>query len=100
MLLRWKLHPRETGLRAVCAGPRGSDYHDGKKIYAKVQALGGGGRLTVGWFWVAGWDSGIPHKNTSRTPVATADEAKAQAMAYVKEHLVAQRAQADQKGGA
>ncbi len=80
--LRWKLEPRETGLRAVCAGPRGSSLHDGTKRYATVRALRGGG-----WFWVAGWDSGVPHKNTCDAPSATAQEAKDAALAYVKQHL-------------
>ena len=82
--LRWKLDPRETGLRSVGAGPRGSTLHDGEKRYATVSPIRGGG-----WYWVAGWSSGVPHMNTSHSPVDTADEAKAQAMAYVKEHLAA-----------
>jgi hypothetical protein len=79
--LRWKLQPRETGLRAVGARPRGSVLHDGEKRFAVVSPTDGG------WYWVAGWSSGIPHKNTWATPVDTVEEAKAQAMAYVKEHL-------------
>ncbi len=85
MRLRWKLNPRETGLARVGAGPRGSTLRDGSgKRYATVSALGSG---HDGWFWVAGWGSGVPHKNTCDAPCATVEEAKAQAMAYVKSHL-------------
>ena len=82
--LRWKLNPRETGLRAVCAGLRGSTLHDGEKQYATVSHLRNGG-----WFWVAGWGSGVPRMNTWKTPLPTAQEAKDAAMAYVKAHLSA-----------
>lgn len=80
--LRWKLQPRETGLRAIGAGPRGSELHDGEKRFAVVSPTDGDK-----WYWVAGWSSGLPHKNTWQTPVATVEEAKAQAMAYVKEQI-------------
>jgi hypothetical protein len=36
---------------------------------------------------VAGWDSGIPKKNTVDEPVGSESEAKAAAMAYVKKCL-------------
>lgn len=89
MKLRWKLNPRETGLRAIGAGPRGSRLHDGEKTYATVSALRHR-HETTGWFWVAGWDSDVPYMNTCNAPVATADDAKAAAMAYVKKHLAQQ----------
>ena len=86
--LRWKLQPAETGLRAVGAGPRSSDLHDGEKQYAVVSPVGGGWRAPLtGWYWVAGWDSGVPHMNTCDRPCKTVEEAKASAMAYVKAHL-------------
>ena len=87
MRLRWKLNPRETGLARVVAGPRGSSLRDesGKK-YAAVSVLG---RWRDGWFWVAGWDSDVPYQNTCDAPCATVEEAKAQALAYVKSHLSA-----------
>lgn len=81
--LRWKKEPSETGLRAVGQGPRGYRYHDGEKQYASVSPLGGGWRPMRGWYWVAGWDSDVPHKNTCNEPVATPEEAKEQAAAYV-----------------
>jgi len=31
MSLRWKKEKAETGLAAVCASPRGFEYHDGEK---------------------------------------------------------------------
>ena len=86
--LRWKLHPAETCLRAVGAGPRSSDLHDGEKRYAVVYPIGGGWRAPLtGWYWVAGWDSGVPHENTCYRPCVTVEQAKAEAMAYVKAHL-------------
>ncbi len=91
--LRWKLEPAETGLRSIGAGPRSSNLHDGTTKFASVSSLGGNwaGPVT-GWYWVAGWDSDVPYKNTCGDPAATAEEAKAQAMAYVREHLAKQAA--------
>lgn len=83
--LRWKKEPRETGLRAIGAGPRSSWLHDGQKRYACVSALRRYGQSP--WYWVAGWDSDVPHKNTCGEPVLTEAEAKAAAMAYVRGHL-------------
>ncbi|PVX86429.1 hypothetical protein C7402_102265 [Paraburkholderia unamae] len=83
MRLRWRQHKRETGLRSVLAIPRGSDLHDGEKVYAKVYSSGRQGDL---WYWVAGWGSGVPHNNTCETPTSL-DEAKRQALEYVKNHL-------------
>lgn len=86
--LRWKKKKRPTGLAAIGSAPPGYIYHDGEKQYASVSPLSGGRRGAVrGWFWVAGWDSDIPHKNTCDTPCETVDEAKRQAAAYVKENL-------------
>ena len=85
--LRWKKEPSETGLRAVGQAPRGYRYHDGEKQYATVSPLGGGWRPMLGWYWVAGWSSGVPHMNTCNNPVATPEEAKEQAEAYVTKFL-------------
>jgi len=82
--LRWKMEPRETGLRPVVAGPRASWLTDGEKRYACVSSHG---RSSVRWYWVAGWDSGIPLRNTCGDPPLSLDEAKAAAMAYVKAAL-------------
>ncbi len=86
--LRWKLEPKETGLRAIGASPRSSWLSCDGKRYACVSSLGGGWHGPVrGWYWVAGWDSDIPHMNTCNNPCATVEEAKEQAMAYVKHNL-------------
>ena len=88
--LRWKKNLRETGLASVCSGPRGSKYHDGRLVYATVSASIE--RFQVnGWYWVAGWDSGVPYKNTCFDLCETEDEAKKQASAYVKKHLLGGR---------
>jgi hypothetical protein len=81
--LRWKKHARETGLRAVVAGPRGSDYTDGVTVYAKVQAHH---RLRgEGWFWYS--SAGGEHRNTSNDPAPDEATAKRQAQEYVKAQL-------------
>jgi len=82
--LRWKLAPKETGLRAIGAGPRPSWLTDGKTRYACVSSLG---KSAARWFWVAGWDSAVPHRNTAGEAPLSLDEAKSAAMAYVREHL-------------
>ena len=89
--LRWKMEPRETGLRSIGAGPRGSILHDGSgDSLVSVVPDGGGCRgPLIGWFWVCSQRDWLPYANTYKTPVATADEAKAAAMAYVKKHLAA-----------
>lgn len=87
--LRWKKEPAETGLRAVGAGPRSSNLHDGETEYATVAATGGGWHGQVaGWYWAA--FERVPYRNTHATPCATEAEAKAKAMAYVKQHLATQ----------
>jgi len=59
-----------------------------KKIYAVVSPDGGGWRGVIkGWYWVAGWDSDVPYKNTYEKPCETPEEAKLQAQEYVKSHL-------------
>lgn len=86
MALRWRKDPPETGLRRTGAGPRGSTLNDGEVRCASVQALRRN-YSTVGWYWVAGWGSDVPHKNTWETPDPDEATAKAAAMAYVKQHL-------------
>lgn len=79
--LRWKLKAIQKGR---IGGPRrGSMLHDGVKTYATVSANEYGT-----WYWVAGWDSNVPHMNTCDTPVKTVEEAKKQALAYVKKHII------------
>jgi len=88
MRLRWKMNEKVSGLTAIGAAPRGYKYHDGEKQYASVLPLGGGwrGKLT-GWYWVAGWDSDVPYKNTCDDPCDTPEDAKKQASDYVKANL-------------
>lgn len=86
--LRWKKEPPVTGLASIGSGPRGSEFHDGEKLYAVVSAIGGGWRGGVkGWYFVAGWDGDMPLKNTWSRPVATEAEAKLDAETYVRSHL-------------
>ena len=80
--LRWKKDPRETGLAAIGAGPRSSRLQYGQ-IEASVNALGGGWRPLRGWYWVV--KSPGCFRNTCDTPYKTEEEAKAQAMQYVKQ---------------
>lgn len=83
MGMRWKMADRETGLRAIGAPPRSHWLRDGDRRIACVSPIN---RSGSGWYWVAGWDSGIPYRNTCGEPVQTAEDAKAAALAYVKEH--------------
>jgi hypothetical protein len=88
MRLTWKKDAAETGLRAITAGPRGSTLHDGKTRYAVVSALGGGKyNKPTGWYWVAGWSSGVTNKNTCNEPCDTEADAKKAAREYVVAHL-------------
>jgi len=86
--LSWKRDPKKTGLSAIGSSPREYELHSGETVYARVSPLGGGymGPLK-GWYWVAGWDSDIPGKNTCGTPCETPEEAKKQALEYVKANL-------------
>lgn len=88
MRLTWKKDARETGLRSIGAAPQGYKLHDGTHIYATVSPLGGSwmGPL-LGWYWVAGCDAPIPHKNTCKSPCETIEEAKKQAKEYVLLHM-------------
>lgn len=92
--LRWKKEPHKTGLRSVGASARASTLHDGQLRYAMVYAYGRYSGRT-GWYWVAGWESTVPYYNSSRytTPLQsqTEDEAKSEAMKYVKTQLLVKR---------
>jgi hypothetical protein len=87
--LRFRLCPKETGLRAIGAGPRGWDLLYGDLCIGGVSPIGGGwGGPVTGWYWVASEASvGVPWCNTCHTPSATPEEAKAACMAYVRECL-------------
>lgn len=88
MALRWKKNPPPAGLMRIVAGPRGSTLCDGGMRCATVNFVSKrNGHKREGWYWVAGWESRIPRVNTCNEPVADEATAKAQAMAYVKEHM-------------
>jgi hypothetical protein len=86
MALRWKKHARETGLRAVVAGPRGSDLRDGETVLATVYASRRQHTVT-GWYWVS--RASGDHVNTCNALDPDEATAKAQAMAHVKQHYKA-----------
>ena len=89
--LRWKKDKKETGLRAVVYRSTGSYLHDGQTIYATCSQISQSySDRTTGWYFVAGWDSNVPHKNTCDTPYPTEQEAKDAAMAYVKKFIANQ----------
>lgn len=86
--LRWKKHPRATGLAAVGAGPQGSTLHDGNTEYAMVYPHGGNWRAPLkGWYWVCSARETGEHRNTCDDLAPDEATAKAQAMTYVKAAL-------------
>lgn len=81
-MLRWKREPKRISLRALDANfQRGSDLLEDGIRFAQVTHHPG-----YGWYWQAGWNSGVPHKSTIGS-YTTQDKAKAEAVAYVKLHL-------------
>ena len=81
--LRWKKQEPIRGLARIGASPRGSDLRDSDgKVYARTS-----NHNYAGWYWVAGWDSDIPHKNTCGTLLKSEFEAKSQAMEYVRKYV-------------
>lgn len=80
MALRWRRQPRESGLAGVCQSPRGFELHDGKKIVIRVApATSLYNRWEIlGWYWYG------QGQNTCDNLVATPEEAKVQAMAWLK----------------
>ena len=92
MRLRWKKHPRETGLRSVGAGPQPSDLHDGEKQYATVYPIGGDWRRRLsGWYFVSSKEAVGQHVNTCDSPFPDEATAKAKALEFVKSRLEAMR---------
>jgi hypothetical protein len=84
MALRWKKNSRPTGLAAIVCRNQGSTLRDGETRYATVAPLHRDERQ---WYWVAGWSTGVAHKNTCGDPAPDEASAKAEAMAYVKAEL-------------
>lgn len=83
--LRWKKHERETGLRAIGAGPRGSDYTDGVQRYATVCAHSFRHTGKRGWYWVS--TIGGTVVNTCNVEGLDEATAKQEAQDYVKAQL-------------
>ena len=80
---RWRKQPRETGLRSVGARPRGYELRkDGEDLISVSPAGGGWASPLRGWYWVG---YGINTYNT-KPLFDTAEDAKADADAYYKEH--------------
>jgi hypothetical protein len=90
MRLRWKKRPRETGLRAMVAGPRGSDYTDGTKTYATVYAHSFRHTRKSGWYWTCALGE---CRNTWNEPPVDEATAKQQAQEYVKAQLAKQESE-------
>lgn len=84
--IRWKRQPRQTGLAGIGSAPPGWDLHDGETTYAWVSPLGGNWqRELAGWYWVVPEIGGMTaYQNTSGSPCSSPEEAKKQAMEYVK----------------
>lgn len=97
MALKWKKDKQVTGLARVCAAPVSHTLRDGDCRVAVVSPLGRGPRAQ--WFWVVGWESDLPRKNTCNEPVADIESAKTAAMAYVKEQMALLAAQPSKSNG-
>jgi hypothetical protein len=90
--LRWRRQPNETGLARVCQTERGYDLRMGEEVLAQVRpTYAGFGRQSEGYYWFARSGDWLPLKNTASTPVATMEEAKREAEAYVRRYLPAKQ---------
>ena len=89
---RWKKDDRETGLRAVGSGPRGSTFRNGSGYIASVQARGGGWRGPArGWYYVVCGDS-LEYVNTCNDQLyATDKDAKIAAVECIKAQIKARK---------
>lgn len=84
MRMTWKMSPKETGLRAVAAGPRSHFLKiDGEEM-ASVGAVGRTGK----WFWTA-FAGKVPYHNSwkEKKVYDDVDSAKREAEKYVLKHL-------------
>lgn len=85
MRITFKQHTRETGLRAVCAGPRGWDIKvNGKRVgsVSWVNAGIGSVKRPMGWFFVV--SDPFPYINTCDAPLEDSEQVKANAKAYIQ----------------
>ncbi len=79
---RWSKEPRETGLRSITQGVRGFELKkDGVRLAFVSPLYSPNDRFQViGWYWYGF------RQNTSNSPVATPEEAKAQAMEAYRQY--------------
>jgi hypothetical protein len=75
MAMRWAKQPDEKGLAGVCQFPRGWELREHGRVQIAVAPID---RKCSAWYWYGHGE------NTSYRPVATAEEAKAQAAAHYK----------------
>lgn len=92
--LRWRREPRERGLAGVVQGELGYQLWLGSERIATVAVYYEFGRHSrkLGYYWVARNDAlGVPLRNTADGGriYATADDAKAACLEYVRECLSA-----------
>jgi hypothetical protein len=82
MTLRWRRQSGERGLARHCQGPLGWDIGDREKdTYAQVRYIPGG------WYFYGATPR--TRINTADSPVATPEEAKGRALAWLKRGLEA-----------
>ena len=83
MPARWRKQANERGLAAVCQGPRGYELREGKNVLIRVSPYFGNPHIwtLAGWYWCGlGRNTFVEGKSWP-----TAEEAKADAMAYYRE---------------
>lgn len=82
--ITFKLRPRETGLRAVGAGPRSYDINvDGRKVGSVSPWRNGLKFKWTGWYFYVSDATIGPYINTCDAPVATVETAKAEAKTWI-----------------
>jgi len=84
--MRWRKEKAPTGLARICSGPQGYELTENGIEYASVSAFQVRWQVYEGWYWLADAEN-VPYKNTCWNPVETEEQAKADAMAYVKQCL-------------
>jgi hypothetical protein len=84
--LTWRKQPNAKGLAKVAQAPRGAILRvDGEDV-VHVAAASAGWIQWSGWYWYTYSDK-FPFRNTSKTPVATLEDAKREAEAHIRENL-------------
>ena len=88
MALRWKRQADCKGLALVCQGPRGFELClDGVRIASAAYL--GRSQSKAYWSCATSQTLGIPWTNTSNAPANSIEEAKDQAMAFIKPYVTA-----------